>query len=176
MIPALRRNIRTDDRHELTHSFFHLECSLKTSRLKSALSPFHLAIPVNDLESSRAFYGGVLQCEEGRSTDHWIDYDFFGHQFVVHVSASQKTNAPSASGTVDGKQVPIPHFGVVLGVEQWHQLADQLKKANVEFVIEPTIRFAGMPAEQATLFFLDPSGNALEFKAFADIETQLFAK
>ncbi|WP_201767216.1 VOC family protein [Rhodopirellula sallentina] len=140
------------------------------------MSPFHLAIPVDDLESSRAFYGGVLQCDEGRSTDHWVDYDFFGHQLVVHVSRSPRTNAPAASGTVDGKQVPIPHFGVVLEMEQWHQLADQLKKAEIEFVIEPTIRFAGMPGEQATLFLLDPSGNALEFKSFADIDGQLFAK
>lgn len=148
--------------------------------MKPALTPFHLAIPVSDLESSREFYGGLLGCDEGRSTDQWIDYDFFGHQLVVHCRQTESepshADAPKNANAVDGIHVPIPHFGVVLEMPVWKELSEKLSKAGVNFVVEPTIRFAGQPGEQATLFFLDPSGNALEFKAFMDIENQLFAK
>lgn len=148
--------------------------------MKTELTPFHLAIPVHDLDSARGFYGGTLQCEEGRSTDCWIDYDFFGHQLVVHVSNRDQPTPPPPSdsnpGSVDGVHVPIPHFGVVLEMEAWQRLSDHLLTAEVEFVIEPTIRFAGLPGEQATMFLLDPSKNAIEFKAFLDIGVQLFAK
>lgn len=134
---------------------------------------FHLAFPVKDLESSREFYGEILGCEEGRSSEHWIDFNLFGHQIVAHL-------APDASGIrhkneVDADHVPVPHFGIVLPMDEFHNLAERLKSKNVEFVIEPKIRFAGETGEQATMFFLDPSGNALEFKAFADF-SQVFAK
>jgi extradiol dioxygenase family protein len=136
------------------------------------LPPFHLAIPVSDLAASRAFYGGLLGCPEGRSAGHWVDFSFFGHQLVCHLVEGR---APNASNPVDGHQVPVPHFGLVLEMAQWKQLADRLRQNDAAFVIEPYIRFAGQTGEQATLFLLDPSGNALEFKAFADIEGQLFA-
>lgn len=137
------------------------------------LSPFHLAVPVDDLDKARDFYGGLLGCEEGRSSDHWIDYNFFGHQFVVHLKPEAIRQA--AHNSVDGHEVPVPHFGVVLEWEEWHRLADKLKAAGVKFVIEPYIRFKGEVGEQATLFFYDPAGNALEFKSFKDI-SRLFAK
>ena len=137
------------------------------------LPPFHLAFPVHDLDEARAFYGGVLGCPEGRSAGHWIDFDFFGHQIVTHLANDM---APRRhSNPVDGHDVPVPHFGAVLGMEEWQALADRLKAAGTEFVIEPNIRFAGEPGEQATMFFLDPSGNALELKAMAD-HANLFAK
>jgi extradiol dioxygenase family protein len=134
---------------------------------------FHLAFPVKDLESSREFYGGILECEEGRSSNEWIDFNLFGHQIVAHL-------APDASGVkhrneVDADHVPVPHFGIVLPMDEFKSLAERLKSKGVEFVIEPKIRFAGEVGEQATMFFLDPSGNALEFKAFADF-SQVFAK
>lgn len=136
------------------------------------LRPFHIAFPVHDLAAARAFYGGLLGCGEGRSADHWIDFDLFGHQIVAHLDPAM---TPSAiANAVDGHDVPVPHFGVVLTMEDWHALADRLTAAGVEFGIAPYIRFAGEPGEQATMFFRDPSGNALEFKAFADIG-QLFA-
>jgi extradiol dioxygenase family protein len=135
--------------------------------------PFHLAFPVDDLVATRAFYGGVLGCAEGRSSDHWIDYDFFGHQLVAHLAPGR--GGRQASNAVDGHDVPVPHFGVVLERAAFDALAERLKASGVKFVIEPCIRFAGLPGEQATMFFLDPAGNALEFKAFADIG-QLFAK
>ncbi len=137
------------------------------------VQPFHLAFPVDDLEAARAFYGGVLGCPEGRSSDQWIDYDFFGHQIVAHLAPGR--GGRQASNAVDGDEVPVPHFGVVLDMDGFDALAERLKAAGVKFVIEPHIRFAGLPGEQATMFFLDPSGNALEFKAFADIG-RLFAK
>jgi uncharacterized protein len=139
------------------------------------LTPFHLAIPVHDLAAARAFYGGLLGCREGRSADDWVDFDFFGHQLVCHVVAGSGSGPP-AHNPVDGHDVPVPHFGMVLEMPDWEALAKQLKSAGVAFVIEPTIRFKGRPGEQATMFLTDPSGNALEFKAFRDIAGQLFEK
>jgi len=137
-----------------------------------SLTPFHLAFPVDDLDAARQFYGTTLGCPEGRSADHWIDFDLFGHQIVAHLSdgAGRKSTNP-----VDGDDVPVPHFGVVLAMEDFDALAARLRDAGVEFIIEPHIRFAGQAGEQATMFFLDPAGNALEFKAFADLG-QLFKK
>jgi len=129
--------------------------------------PFHLAFPVQDLEQARAFYGGLLGCAEGRSSDHWIDFDFFGHQIVAHLSPGGIAQ-DAQTNHVDGHGVPVPHFGVVLDMDTWQKLADTARAANIEFVIEPYVRFKGQPGEQATMFFKDPSGNALEFKAFAD--------
>jgi len=140
------------------------------------LTPFHLAIPVRDLVSSREFYGRVLGCPEGRSADKWVDFDFFGHQLVCHVVQPASGSAPRAgSNPVDGHDVPVPHFGLVLEMPDWEALAARLKAAGQRFVIEPHVRFRGQPGEQATMFLTDPSGNALEFKAFRDIAGQLFA-
>ena len=136
------------------------------------LTPFHLAMPVRDLVSSRRFYGDLLGCPEGRSSETWVDYDFFGHQLVCHMGSADETS--EVTNAVDGHGVPVPHFGVVLDWDQWHRLAQRLEAAGTQFVIEPYIRFAGEVGEQATMFFLDPSGNALEFKAFRDPD-QLFA-
>lgn len=136
------------------------------------LRPFHLAFPVHDLAAARAFYGGVIGCTEGRSSDHWVDFDFYGHQIVTHLDAS--AHAVKAHNPVDGHDVPVPHFGIVLTMEQWEELVKRLKAAGTKFGIEPHIRFKGEIGEQATMFFSDPSGNALEFKAFAD-DGQLFA-
>ncbi|MBW8841218.1 MAG: VOC family protein [Sphingomonadales bacterium] len=136
------------------------------------LRPFHLAFPVHDLAAARAFYGGTLGCPEGRSSDSWIDFDLFGHQIVTHLDPAAEPVA--VSNPVDGHDVPVPHFGVVLTMDAWQALADRLKAAGTAFGIEPHIRFVGQPGEQATMFFYDPSGNALEFKAFAD-DAQLFA-
>jgi extradiol dioxygenase family protein len=140
------------------------------------LRPFHLAFPVDDLNAARHFYGTVLGCPEGRSAEHWIDFNLFGHQIVTHLKpdATSRDNAKQDSNPVDGHDVPIPHFGVVLTPEQWKALADRVRKAGVQFVIEPYTRFEGQVGEQSTMFFLDPSGNALEFKAFNDL-SQLFA-
>ena len=135
------------------------------------LSPFHLAIPVDNLSRCRTFYRDTLGLEEGRSSDHWVDFNFFGHQLVIHLDDTLK-EVPTNS--VDGKQVPIPHFGVVLDMNSFHELANTLKEKEVDFMIEPYVRFSGLVGEQATMFFKDPSGNALEFKAFADA-SQLFA-
>lgn len=135
------------------------------------MRPFHLAFPVHDLAAARRFYGGVLGCAEGRSSEHWIDFDLFGHQIVAHLSADARA---ATSNPVDGHDVPVPHFGVVLTLAQWHVLAASVADAGVTFGIAPHIRFAGQPGEQATMFFCDPSGNALEFKAFAD-DAMLFA-
>jgi uncharacterized protein len=138
-----------------------------------ALRPFHLAFPVDDLAKARAFYGEMLGCVEGRSSDHWIDFDLFGHQIVAHLdpaSVGARSHNP-----VDGHEVPVPHFGVVLTMEAWSALADRLRAGGTQFVIEPYVRFKGEVGEQATMFFHDPSGNALEFKAFAD-DAMLFAK
>lgn len=135
--------------------------------------PFHLAFPVHDLAAARQFYGGLLGCPEGRSTDQWIDFDLYGHQLVAHLSPTAKAHDPHHN-PVDGHAVPVPHFGVILEWGDWEHLAALLKAAGVTFVIEPYIRFKGEVGEQATLFLLDPSGNALEFKAFKD-PTQIFA-
>jgi uncharacterized protein len=136
------------------------------------MRPFHLAFPVHDLDAARAFYGGVLGCREGRSSDRWIDFDLYGHQIVTHLDEGARP--AGASNLVDGHDVPVPHFGVVLTMEDWEALADRLKAAGVTFGIEPHIRFEGQAGEQATMFFRDPSGNALEFKAFAD-DAMIFA-
>ncbi|MEG9438894.1 VOC family protein [Edaphobacter sp. HDX4] len=143
-------------------------------RLPVPLTPFHLAFPVDDLDAARAFYGGLLGCPEGRSSAQWIDFDLFGHQIVTHLKPSKQKDQ-THHNPVDGHDVPVPHFGVVLQMEQWEALSERLKAANVSFVIEPYIRFKGETGEQATMFFLDPAGNALEFKAFADMG-QLFAR
>lgn len=138
------------------------------------LTPFHLAIPVKNLELCRNFYREILQCKEGRSDSKWVDFDFFGHQLVLHEIASGPIESDKSLNPVDGQQVPIPHFGVVLEWETWHVLKDLIRNKNIEFIIEPYIRFEGKPGEQATMFFLDPEGNALEFKSFKD-PTKLFA-
>ncbi|MBS1664413.1 MAG: VOC family protein [Bacteroidetes bacterium] len=139
------------------------------------ITPFHVAVPVYDLKETRAFYRDVLGCEEGRSSDQWVDFDFYGHQFVIHLKPKPVQAEGLHHNPVDGHDVPVPHYGVVLEWDQWHDLEQRLKAKGIKFVIEPYIRFKGLPGEQATMFFLDPSGNALEFKAFQDI-TQLFAK
>ena len=133
---------------------------------------FHMAFPVRDLAEARAFYGDLLGCPEGRSAADWVDFDFHGHQIVAHLAPAEQA-APTNS--VDGEQVPVRHFGVILEMDAWRDLARRLKAAGTRFIIEPQIRFQGQPGEQATLFFLDPSGNALEFKAFAD-DAMVFAK
>lgn len=139
-----------------------------------SLQPFHLAVPVADLGEARSFYGELLGCPEGRSSPEWVDFDFFGHQLVAHLDAAAGART-TQHNAVDGKDVPVPHFGVVLQWDAWHALAAKLQGAGVRFGIEPGIRFQGQVGEQATMFFQDPSGNALEFKAFRDL-SQLFAK
>ena len=141
----------------------------------SQLRPFHLAFPVNDLAAARHFYGTVLGLPEGRSAAHWIDFDLFGHQIVAHLKHGAGGKDALQSNPVDGHDVPIPHFGVVLRKADWQTLAERLQIAGTKFVIEPYTRFKGEVGEQSTMFFLDPSGNALEFKAFDDL-SQLFAK
>jgi uncharacterized protein len=137
-------------------------------------SPFHLAIPVHDLDSARSFYGRLLGCPEGRSSDAWVDFDFFGHQLVCHVLPGAA--AAAETNPVDGHDVPVPHFGLVLEMPDWERLAARLTAAGTRFVVEPHVRFKGQPGEQATMFLTDPSGNALEFKAFRDVARQLFEK
>ena len=139
------------------------------------IQPFHLAIPVNNVEECRKFYREVLGCSEGRSSDHWVDFNFFGHQLVIHFKKKENARAIPDSNPVDGKDVPIPHFGVVLQWEVFQDFAKTLQKKQIDFVIPPYIRFEGKVGEQATMFFRDPSGNALEFKAFKN-PAQLFAK
>jgi extradiol dioxygenase family protein len=133
---------------------------------RMTLPPFHLAFPVDDLAEARRFYGELLGCPEGRSAEQWVDFDLRGHQIVAHLS----DDAPreGMSNLVDGEDVPVPHFGLVLTMDAWKSLAERLEGAGVEFVIPPTVRFAGQPGEQATMFLLDPAGNALEFKAMAN--------
>lgn len=134
---------------------------------------FHLAFPVRDLEAAREFYGEVLGCTEGRSAERWVDFDLFGHQITAHLA--EGSTGFEATNLVDADQVPVPHFGIILPMEEWKSLADKLTEKGVEFIIEPKIRFAGEVGEQATMFFLDPSGNALEFKGFSDFSS-VFAK
>ena len=138
-----------------------------------SLRPFHLAFPVNDLAAARAFYGEAMGCREGRSSEEWVDFDFYGHQIVAHLAPGEAGDR--ANNHVDGHGVPVPHFGVVLAMADWQALAERLEAAGTEFAIPPTIRFKGQPGEQATMFFRDPSGNALEMKAFAD-DAMLFAR
>lgn len=140
-----------------------------------ALTPFHIAFHVDDLTKARSFYGGTLGCPEGRSSEEWIDFSLFGHQIVAHLKPRDANAAEPHHNAVDGHAVPVPHFGVVLTMEDWAALAERLKAAGQKFEIEPYIRFKGEVGEQATMFFYDPAGNALEFKAFADM-TQIFAK
>lgn len=139
----------------------------------SQFKPFHLAFPIRDIAETRAFYEDLLGCEIGRSTDKWIDFNFFGHQLSAHIKPEEL--ALAHTNTVDGKYVPVRHFGAILPWGEWHELAEKLKTNGIEFVIEPYIRFKGEVGEQATMFFLDPCGNALEFKSFQD-ESQIFAK
>lgn len=147
----------------------------------SRMPRFHFAFAVHDLSNARDFYGRLLGCPEGRSDEHWVDFDLYGHQIVAHLArrdecAGVAGASPDATRNhVDGDHVPVPHFGLILGWEEWHDLAERLRAAGVAFEIEPHIRFRGQPGEQATMFFRDPSGNALEFKAFQD-EAQIFAK
>ena len=137
------------------------------------LPPFHLAFPVDDLAAARAFYGELIGCPEGRSAEHWVDFDLHGHQIVAHLAPDAAPRR--AANEVDGDNVPVPHFGLVLRMDEWKALAERLETAGVDFVIAPTIRFEGEPGEQATMFLLDPAGNALEFKAMAD-PAKLFAR
>jgi len=137
------------------------------------MPPFHLAFPVHDLAAARAFYGGLLGCPEGRSSDEWVDFDFYGHQIVAHLVPAREKGG--ASNPVDGHDVPVPHFGAVLDMGAWEELAARLEAAGVDFAIPPTVRFRGQPGEQATMFLRDPSGNALEIKAMATPEN-LFAR
>jgi hypothetical protein len=139
----------------------------------SVKHPFHLAFPVTSLEKARAFYGGLLGCPEGRSSDTWVDFDLQGHQIVAHLAPDEAGHRQT--GQVDGDDVPVRHFGLVLSMDEWRALAERLRAAGTKFVIEPHVRFQGQVGEQATMFLLDPCGNALEFKAFAD-PGQLFAK
>ncbi|MCS3468608.1 extradiol dioxygenase family protein [Pseudomonas sp. JUb42] len=139
----------------------------------TTLLPFHIAFPVHDIAVARQFYGELLGCTEGRSTAEWVDFDFYGHQVVAHLAPEETGVSPT--NKVDGHGVPVRHFGALLHLDQWQALAARLKAVGTEFIIEPYIRFKGEPGEQATMFFLDPSGNALEFKAFADL-SMLFAK
>ena len=137
------------------------------------IQPFHIAIPVHNLDESRIFYREILGCEEGRSSDHWVDFNLFGHQLVIHYKP--KSGEDLHTNAVDGKAVPVPHYGVVLEWNHFQNFSDDLRSKQVEFIIEPYVRFEGEVGEQATMFFLDPAGNALEFKAFKDMD-QLFAK
>jgi extradiol dioxygenase family protein len=143
--------------------------------MSKTIRPFHIAFPVDDLAAARHFYGTVLGCPEGRSSDQWIDFNLFGHQIVAHHKPSSSTAGKAHHNPVDGHDVPVPHFGVVLTQDDWEALAERAKSYGISFVIEPYTRFKGVVGEQSTMFFLDPSGNALEFKAFADL-SQLFAK
>jgi extradiol dioxygenase family protein len=137
------------------------------------LPPFHLAFPVDDLAAARRFYGGLIGCPEGRSADEWVDFDLYGHQIVAHLTGG--AGRARSTNPVDGEDVPVPHFGIVLPMDAWKALAARLEDAGVEFMIPPTVRFEGQSGEQATMFFLDPAGNALEFKAMAD-PAKLFAR
>ena len=137
------------------------------------LPPFHLAFPVDDLDAARRFYGELLGCPEGRSADEWIDFNLYGHQIVAHLAPEEARIR--TINRVDGDEVPVPHFGIVLPTKEWKALATRLEKAGVDFVIAPTVRFENQPGEQATMFFLDPAGNALEFKAMTD-PAKLFAR
>lgn len=137
--------------------------------------PFHLAFVVHDLAAARLFYGDVLGCTEGRSSDTWVDFNFYGHQIVAHVQANAVAGAAHGTQAVDGDVIPVPHFGAILSLAQWQALSERVRRAGIPFVVEPHVRFRGRSGEQSTMFFCDPSGNVLEFKAFAD-HNQIFAK
>ena len=139
------------------------------------LTPFHLAIPVHNLSKCREFYKKILGCKEGRSSDHWVDFDFFGHQLVIHYKEKSIEEVDKNTNLVDGKDVPVPHFGVVLEWDRFQEFSIRLKSKNIKFIIKPYIRFKGLAGEQATMFFEDPSGNALEFKSFKNFN-QIFEK
>lgn len=143
--------------------------------MATTVTPFHIAIPVHNLAECRTFYREILNCEEGRSSEHWVDFNLFGHQLVIHYKEKSTQEAALHTNAVDGKNVPVPHYGVVLPWDIFTSFSEELKAKNVAFVISPYVRFKGETGEQATMFFLDPAGNALEFKAFKDM-TQLFAK
>ena len=145
--------------------------------VKEALTPFHIAVQVRDIAEARRFYGAILGCSEGRSSTQWVDFNLYGHQFVCHLNPHLGSDGKLAShfNPVDGQGVPVPHCGVVLRPGQWAELAERVRRHGVDFVIEPYTRFKGQTGEQSTMFFLDPTGNALEFKAFQNIEAQLFA-
>ncbi len=150
--------------------------SLRSQRMTTTaphIPPFHLAFPVRDIAQAREFYGTLLGCPEGRSSPNWVDFNFYGHQIVAHLAPDECGH--SKTSAVDGDNVPVRHFGAVLSIPEWEAMADRLRRAGIAFIIEPHIRFKGEPGEQATMFFLDPSGNALELKAFADMSS-LFAK
>lgn len=151
----------------------YVQEKLESHPSSSAMPPFHLAFPVSDLKQTKSFYGSLLGCPEGRSAAGWVDYNLFGHQIVCHQVKGYNANA--SANAVDGDPVPVPHFGLALSVQQFHELADRVKQADVQFVIQPHLRFKGQPGEQWTMFFKDPSGNALEFKAMTTPEN-LFAK
>jgi extradiol dioxygenase family protein len=176
------QNLANGDRVPLTLPAGSMRRTLYFNQLLSQVfpmnksrPPFHLAVEARDIAEARVFYGGLLGCPEGRSADAWVDFNFFGHQLVCHLSDDYPGKRHDASSNpVDGHTVPVPHFGVVLEMAQWQSLAATLVAAAIEFVIEPYIRFQGEVGEQATMFFLDPSGNPLEFKAFQDVEGQLF--
>ena len=140
----------------------------------ATMPPFHLAFPVHDIRVARQFYGELLGCPEGRSSGEWVDFNFYGHQIVAHL-APEECGRRGSSSKVDDHDVPVRHFGAILNLAQWNELADKLKAAGTQFVIEPYVRFKGEPGEQATMFFMDPSGNAIEIKAFASLDS-LFAK
>lgn len=140
-----------------------------------SLSPFHLAIPVYDLPAARRFYGEVFGLAEGRSSEHWVDFDFYGHQLVIHEHPQTASQQAAHTNAVDGHDVPVPHFGIILSCPEWETLAERLRARDTQFIIEPYVRFKGQVGEQATMFLFDPCGNALEFKAFKDM-SQLFAK
>jgi extradiol dioxygenase family protein len=146
------------------------EASISTAK---TLPPFHLAFPVHDLAVARQFYGELLGCSEGRSSNEWVDFNFYGHQIVAHLAPDECGHKQTSA--VDGHNVPVRHFGAILSLPEWDILAERMKAAGTKFVIEPYVRFRGEPGEQATMFFLDPSGNAIEFKAFATLDN-LFAK
>lgn len=143
----------------------------------TSLTPFHIAVQVRDLDEARTFYKDILGCTEGRSDPHWVDFNLYGHQFVCHLNPSLGRSGSLSShyNPVDGHGVPVPHCGVVLHLPQWEELAQRIRRHRVKFVVEPTTRFKGLAGEQSTMFFMDPTGNALEFKAFRDIDAQLFA-
>lgn len=155
-----------------------MSASRNQDSVNPVLSPFHIAIQVRDIPEARDFYGVYMGLPEGRSDETWVDFNMYGHQFVVHLNASlgRDGSVGNIKNPVDGQGVPVPHCGVVLPFPEWHQLAQKMRDAKQEFIIEPYVRFEGEPGEQGTMFFCDPSGNALEFKAFKDVESELFAK